>query len=64
MFGDGSSIQANTTSDFLFAVDFFERMNQLKTKPQRKGTLAHEMYSKVNAFRVNLKLFFSPASSE
>ena len=32
-------------------------MNELNTKLQGMGTFAHEMYSKVKAFRVKLKLF-------
>ena len=49
--------QSEWLSDLACAGDFFEHMNELNTKLQRKGTFAYEMYSTVKAFRVKPKLF-------
>ena len=49
--------QSEWLTDLAFAVHLFEHMNELNTKLQEKGTFAHEMYSTVKAFRVQLKLF-------
>ena len=46
--------------DFAFAVDIFQKLNELSTKLQGKGVFAHEMYREVKAFQIKLK--FLPSS--
>ena len=43
--------------NFELMVDLFRHMNKLNTKLMGKVTFAHEMYSVVEALRLNLKLF-------
>jgi hAT family C-terminal dimerisation region len=44
-------------SDFAFAVDILEKLNELNLKLQGKGVFAHELYAEVKSFQVKLMLF-------
>ena len=45
-------------SDFAFAVDVMDYMNELNTNLQGKDMLAHNMYAKVEAFKTKLLLIY------
>ena len=44
--------------DFMFAIEVFEKLNNLNLELQRKGLFAHNMLTKVKAFEAKLLLFF------
>lgn len=50
------------TSDFMFAIDIMEKMNELNVKLQGNSLFAHEMYVHVKAFQAKLSLFSRQAS--
>ena len=45
-------------SDFAFAVDILDRLNELNVKLQGKGVFAHELFAEIKFFQVKL-VFFS-----
>ena len=44
-------------SDFAFAVDILDRLNELNVKLQGKGVFAHELFAEIKFFQVKLVLF-------
>ena len=44
-------------SDFAFAVDILDRLNELNVKLQGKGVFAHELFAERKSFQVKLVLF-------
>lgn len=44
-------------SDFMFAIDIMEKLNELNVKLQGNGLFAHEMYVHVKSFKAKLSLF-------
>ena len=44
-------------SDFAFATDTMQKMNELNKELEEKGTFARDLYLKVKSFQTKLKLF-------
>ena len=44
-------------SDFAFAVDILDRLNELNVKLQGKDVFAHELFAEIKSFQVKLMLF-------
>ncbi|CAL1538021.1 unnamed protein product [Lymnaea stagnalis] len=44
-------------SDFMFAINIMETMNELNVKLQGNSLFAHEIYVHVKSFQANLSLF-------
>ena len=51
-------------SDFAFAVDIMEYMNELNTNLQGKDIFAHDMHAKVGAFKRKLLLIYEGMRKE
>ena len=49
-------------SDFMFAIDIFEKLNELNVKLQGNCLFAHEMYVHVKSFQAKLSMFSRQAS--
>lgn len=45
-------------SEFAFAVDILDRLNELSLKLQGKGVFAHDLFAKVKYFQVKLQFYF------
>ena len=44
-------------SDFMFAIDIMEKLNELNVKLQGNSLFAHEMYVHIKSFQAKLSLF-------
>ena len=57
MKGFANIVNEEWKSDFMFAIDIMEKLNELNVKLQGNTLFAHEMYLHVKSFQANLSLF-------